>query len=98
MRKFLATIAVFLLIIFSVLGYRLIADSSTNSNTPKPVASPAASVDPGLEAFYAQTLEWSDCSDGFECSVFAAPIDYANPENGDLSISVIRKVTTGQSL
>ncbi len=98
MRKFLATIAVISLIIFSVLGYRLIADSSTNSNPPKPVASPAASVDPGLEAYYAQTLEWSDCSDGFECSVFAAPIDYANPENGDLTISVIRKVALGKLL
>jgi pimeloyl-ACP methyl ester carboxylesterase len=98
LRKFLATITVVSLSIIAVVGYQLTMDSPTNSSPQKPVASPAATVDAGLESYYAQTFEWSDCSGGFECSTFAAPIDYANPENGDLSISVIRKVTTGKSL
>jgi len=98
MRKFLVVITVVLVGVIAFLGYALTSDSPTNSRPPKPVASPAASVDAGLESYYTQTLEWSDCSDGFECSVFSAPVDYANPENGDLSISVIRKFSKGKSL
>jgi len=98
LRKSLATITVILLSVIAVLVYLLTTETPTNSSPPKPVASPAATVDAGLEAYYVQTLEWSDCSNGFECSVFAAPVDYANPEDGDLSISVIRKVSTGKSL
>jgi pimeloyl-ACP methyl ester carboxylesterase len=84
--------------IIAVLGYRIATNSQTNSSGPKPAASPAASVDSGLETYYAQTLEWSECNDGFECSQFMAPIDYANPANGDLSISVIKKSALDKAL
>jgi pimeloyl-ACP methyl ester carboxylesterase len=98
LRKFLVVSIVFLIGIIALLGYALTSNSPTNSSTPKPVASPAASVDAGLEAYYTQTLEWSECNGQFECAVFAAPIDYANPDNGDLSISVIKKVASGTAL
>ena len=98
MRKFLVVSTVILVSIITLLGYALFSDSPTNSRPPKPVASPAASVDAVLESYYTQTLEWSECNGQFECTVFAAPIDYANPENGDLSISVIRKVSSGTYL
>ena len=98
MRKFLVVSTVILVSVIALLGYALFSDSPTNSRPPKPVASPAASVDAGLESYYTQTLEWSECNGQFECTVFAAPIDYANPENGDLSISVIRKMSSGTYL
>lgn len=61
---------------------------------------PSASVPQGngLDGYYAQILEWSGCNDGFECSTFNVPIDYANPANGALQISVIRKLATGSAL
>lgn len=95
LRKFIAVVLAIFVGVVAVLGYRIV---SADSAAPKP--SESASVPPGegLEGYYAQELEWSDCNDGFECSSFNVPIDYANPENGALQISAIRKLATGTAL
>ncbi len=98
MRKFLATIIVVFLSIVSVFGYRITQDNSADAGAPKPVASASVPVGESLEGYYAQILDWSGCYGEFECSTFSAPIDYANPNNGALSISVIRKLATGTAL
>jgi pimeloyl-ACP methyl ester carboxylesterase len=82
----------------ATLGYRLSNLNSINNSSPEPSVSASVPEGEGLDGYYAQQLDWSGCNDGFECTTFNAPIDYANPADGALQISVIRKRTTGSAL
>ena len=82
----------------ATIGYRAIQSNSTQSNSPKPTTSASVPEGDGLDGYYAQNLEWSDCKDGFECATFNVPIDYANPADGALQISAIRKLASGTAL
>ena len=98
MRKFLAIALVIVLGILAAFGYLIFQSDSTESTLPKPIESASVPQGDGLDGYYAQQLEWSECSDGFECSSFSVPIDYANPADGAMQISVIRKLATGTAL
>jgi pimeloyl-ACP methyl ester carboxylesterase len=98
LRKFLAIVLVIVLGILAAFGYLIFQSDSTESTLPKPIESASVPQGDGLDGYYAQELEWSECSDGFECSSFSAPIDYANPADGAMQISVIRKLATGTAL
>ena len=95
LRKFLAIVLVIVLGILAAFGYLIFQSDSTESTLPKPIESASVPQGDGLDGYYAQQLEWSECSDGFECSSFSVPIDYANPADGAMQISVIRKLATG---
>jgi pimeloyl-ACP methyl ester carboxylesterase len=97
LRKFLAVVLAVLVGIVATLGYRIISADSTDSSSPKPSQSASVPAGDGLEGYYAQQLEWSDCNAGFECATFNVPIDYANPSDGAMQISAIRKLATGSS-
>ena len=84
--------------ILAAFGFLIFQSDSTESTLPKPIESASVPQGDGLDGYYAQQLEWSECSDGFECSSFSAPIDYANPADGAMQISVIRKLATGTAL
>ena len=84
--------------ILAAFGFLIFQSESTESTLPKPIESASVPQGDGLDGYYAQQLEWSECSDGFECSSFSAPIDYANPADGAMQISVIRKLATGTAL
>lgn len=70
----------------------------SDSSTPQPSESASIVRGDGLEGYYAQKIDWSDCNSGFECTTFNVPIDYANPADGEMQISAIRKLATGTSL
>ena len=95
LRKFLAIVLVIVLGILAAFGFLIFQSDSTESTLPKPIESASVPQGEGLYGYYAQQLEWSECSDGFECSSFSVPIDYANPADGAMQISVIRKLATG---
>ena len=98
MRKFLAVVLAVFVGIIAALGYQNFSADSNSNGSPAP--SPTASIlrGDGLEGYYAQKLEWTECNEGFECSTFSVPIDYANPADGALLISAIRKLATGSAL
>ncbi|MGM7668454.1 alpha/beta hydrolase [Microbacterium sp. A93] len=51
-----------------------------------------------LLPFYEQTLDWTSCDDGpvgFDCTYVTAPLDWENPGDGDIEISVSRHQATG---
>ena len=84
--------------IVGTLGYRVTGADSTDTSSPGPSQSASVPQGDGLEGYYSQQLEWSDCNDGFECGSFSVPTDYANPSDGAMQISAIRKLATGDSL
>ncbi|ANH92677.1 alpha/beta hydrolase [Streptomyces sp. NPDC058319] len=56
-----------------------------------PRSTPAA-----LMPYYEQKLTWRDCgAPGFQCATMKAPLDYAQPSQGDVRLAVARKKATG---
>ena len=60
---------------------------------PTPDITPIA-VPAGVEQYYGQQLDWSDCEpQGMECTTVTAPIDWGNPSAGDIELAVVRLAT-----
>jgi pimeloyl-ACP methyl ester carboxylesterase len=64
--------------------------SSTASSTATASAAPTPSLDPALAQFYGQTLVWTACGGGFQCSRLTVPLDYADPTGDKIRIALIR--------
>ena len=48
-----------------------------------------------LLRFYEQTLTWTTCETRFECTQVTAPLDWENPDAGDITIAVVRHPSAG---
>lgn len=50
-----------------------------------------------LLPFYEQPIEWMPCDDGaagFDCTTVDAPLDWANPNSGEIELSIVRHQAT----
>ena len=65
-------------------------------------ASPApdtTGVSADLMSFYDQTLDWTSCGSGFDCTTVTAPLDWADPGAGEIELSVVRsRATDGEAI
>ncbi|MFC9897457.1 alpha/beta hydrolase [Nocardia sp. NPDC127579] len=63
---------------------------------PVPAAArePDPYLDPLAAAAYTPVLEWSDCSDGFECASAAVPLDYNRPNDASIDLAVLKLPAT----
>lgn len=48
------------------------------------------SIPEGLEDYYTQDVNWSECGSGFECAMVEVPLDYENPDDRAIELSVVR--------
>jgi pimeloyl-ACP methyl ester carboxylesterase len=48
-----------------------------------------------LRHFYEQKIEWSDCGSGIETATITAPLDWDDPEAGEIELAVVRQPATG---
>ncbi|MGW2084693.1 alpha/beta hydrolase [Streptomyces sp. NPDC001880] len=72
----------------------LISGCSSGSSTSAPPS--ASPVPAALKPYYAQQLTWRDCGvEGFQCTTMIAPLDYEEPDDGDIKLAVARKTATG---
>lgn len=55
----------------------------------------------GLEEFYGQDVDWTWCEGSSaantECALIAVPLDYENPQDGSIEISVMKAPATGEA-
>lgn len=51
-----------------------------------------------LLRFYEQELAWRDCGGGFDCTTVTAPLDWANPDAGEIELAVVRHASAGAPL
>ncbi|MFC7730663.1 hypothetical protein [Actinomadura keratinilytica] len=51
---------------------------------------PPAGAAAGMDTYYKQRLNWSDCGDGFQCATAEVPLDYARPGGDRLRLSLTR--------
>ncbi|MFI1755136.1 alpha/beta hydrolase [Streptomyces sp. NPDC020571] len=66
-------------------------EAATATLAPLPKTTPAE-----LSPYYEQKLGWRDCGvPGFQCATMKAPLDYAEPAEGDVRLAVARKKATG---
>jgi len=52
-------------------------------------------VEATLEPFYSQVLEWTGCEDGLQCATAKAPLNWADPAQGEIELALIRQPATG---
>jgi pimeloyl-ACP methyl ester carboxylesterase len=63
--------------------------SATSSPTAEEVA-------PDLARYYDQTLQWSPCEDGAECTTATAPLDWSAPDPAnDIRLALVRHTARG---
>lgn len=51
-----------------------------------------------LLPFYSQTLTWIECGTGFDCTDVRAPLDWENPGDGEITLSVVRHQAEGTAI
>ncbi len=67
---------------------------------PKPSVTKAPDTEgvaDDLLPFYGQTLTWTECGTGFDCTDVTAPLDWENPGDGEITLSVVRHQATGEA-
>ncbi|MBC9714690.1 alpha/beta fold hydrolase [Streptomyces sp. TRM66268-LWL] len=82
----------------ALLAAGLLISGCSGGSSPDPSAQ--SSLDgadrDALETYYAQQLKWRECGvPGFECATLKAPLDYAQPDEGEIKLAVSRKKATG---
>ncbi|WP_354641328.1 alpha/beta hydrolase [Kitasatospora camelliae] len=71
------------------------ATPASGSTAATPLQPLPAEIPAALSSYYTQKLTWQPCDDGFECTTFKVPVDYANPSGGDLTLTATRARATG---
>ncbi len=81
------------------------SDSSSDSKTtalPTGVSAPDGvkdpAVEPALKTFYGQTVDWADCSDGFQCAKVKVPVSWDKPAGDTIQIAAVRRPAEGTKL
>lgn len=55
-------------------------------------------VDADLLPFYSQELVWTECGTGFDCTDVTSPLDWENPGDGEITLSVVRHQAEGTAV
>ena len=74
---------------FAAAALFLMAGCGGNAS-PAPSTSGPATQDPRLDQFYNQTVTWTDCGNGFQCTAVKVPLSYDDPGGDTLSLKVNR--------
>ena len=87
----IAAAATLTLVLSACSGFLQPAGPSTSVPTEESVAG-------DLEPFYSQVLEWENCASGMQCSTATAPLNWNNPDQGEIDLALIRQVATGDRI
>jgi pimeloyl-ACP methyl ester carboxylesterase len=68
---------------------------AASTTTGRPGLSTGAPAD--LSAFYSQSLSWTSCDSGYQCSELTVPLDYSDPTGATIKLAVVRKQATDQA-
>jgi pimeloyl-ACP methyl ester carboxylesterase len=88
------TIAVVLALLVGVAVYAAFATRSPGFDEPTALK---AAAPKGLESFYTQDLEWSDCDGGGHCAWVRVPVDYTKPDGATTKLRMVLYPATGES-
>ncbi|MEU7578735.1 alpha/beta hydrolase [Streptomyces sp. NPDC041068] len=81
--------------LFVTAGLLISGCSSGSSTADASMAALPRSTPAELAPYYGQKLSWHECGvPGFECASMKVPLDYAEPDTGDIKLAVARKQAT----
>lgn len=96
LRRAAATIAVIAAASVALSGCLYAAIPEQAAPRPSVTNAPdTEGVDADLLPYYSQTLEWTECGTGFDCTEVTAPLDWEDPSAGDIALSVVRHQAEG---
>ncbi len=52
----------------------------------------------GFAEYYTQSLEWTECGEGFECATASAPLSWQDPDAGSIEIALNRVAARGEKV
>ncbi|MET0976614.1 MAG: alpha/beta hydrolase [Leifsonia sp.] len=90
-RRFLAAAAA-VVVAVSLAGC-VAPPAVSHTSTPTGEAADAA-----LQPFYGQSLVWSDCGGGMQCTTATVPLDYRTPGDGEIELALVRHPATGDRI
>ncbi|MET0819593.1 MAG: alpha/beta hydrolase [Aeromicrobium sp.] len=79
-------IATVLALLVGVAVYAAYATRSPGFDEPRPLKVGAPK---GLESFYTQDLDWSDCKTGGHCATVTVPVDYSDPGGATTKLRMV---------
>jgi pimeloyl-ACP methyl ester carboxylesterase len=96
MPKAAAVIGALVAASFALSGclYAAIPESAPRPSSSKPADTAGVRAD--LLPFYEQEVSWTDCG-GFDCATVTAPLDWSDPGEGEIDLSVIRSRAEGSA-
>ena len=59
---------------------------------------PTDGIPEDLLRFYEQELTWTDCGEGFDCTDVTAPLDWDDPDAGEIELAVVRHRASGEPI
>lgn len=98
-RRAVAVVAGLAIAVMTLSGCLYAAIPPEASSSPAPSREPDLDgVPAGFESYYGQTLEWSSCVGAdagvYDCTTVTAPLDWTEPDAGDIELAVIRRAAT----
>jgi pimeloyl-ACP methyl ester carboxylesterase len=85
------SIAAIVAVVLPLAGCFLLPSSPDDRSEPT-----GETVPTGLEPYYSQELNWTDCGDGAQCTTAIAPMDWDNPQPAtDIELALSRHTATG---
>ncbi|NHC16132.1 alpha/beta hydrolase [Motilibacter deserti] len=67
------------------------SDGPAAAGTGSAAPSAGGASEGALAGYYGQELDWGSCGESYQCAKLRVPVDYADPEGGDLELSVVRR-------
>jgi pimeloyl-ACP methyl ester carboxylesterase len=95
-RRLFSLVAVLAVASVALTACGILWDPKVES-APRPSASAPdlSAVPEGFDTFYSQSLDWRTCEgvdEGtYECTTVTAPLDWTDPDGGDIELAVIRR-------
>ncbi|MFC4139745.1 MULTISPECIES: alpha/beta hydrolase [unclassified Microbacterium] len=72
--------------------YSMIPEESAPAASKTPDTSGVAD---DLLPFYGQEIDWSSCGPSFDCADVKAPLDWENPDDGEIELAIVRHRASG---
>jgi pimeloyl-ACP methyl ester carboxylesterase len=78
-----------------LVGLSLTGPGAAAVAAPAPAKVSTDDVPPELASYYAQTLAWSSCEDGLDCTWLTVPLDYTDPAGARITLRVNKAPARG---
>lgn len=109
--KRVVVVVVAVLLVVALASYGLVSLFGATNDEPAPNASKEPSLaepertapndplnDQRFAAFYKQEPSWTECLGGAECADVKVPMDWSNPERGEVALKVVRHKASGDAI